>query len=200
MARYNVRDILGHYVRPRSARGDLCPHSCCQGQRAHPARMPAYLPPKMLHQASDQQLLDHYDRHGDCPRCRKQILREFERRDLTVTRRKAAGQRATSRRLEREETVEHAYVTAERETRGTLVNRKGTARGVNPRSLFTGSEERARRYASEELLEHWQTHGRPTAAMHHGRDTRVQPRATEPRRRKRGVSSVRPVSAVRHRP
>lgn len=160
--------------------------------------MPAYMPPKMLRKATDEQLADHYDKHGNCPRCQKQILRELERRDHA----EAVKRAAFSRRMEREETVEYAYVTAEQDTRGSMVNRKGQARGVDPRSLFTGSEERARRYASEELLEHWQTHGRPTAAMFAGRDTRVQPRATEPRRRQRGVRSVpkvRKVPAVQYR-
>ncbi|HMD25235.1 MAG TPA: hypothetical protein VKH61_14135 [Streptosporangiaceae bacterium] len=183
MPPYNVRDTLGHYVRPKSARGDLCPHSCCQGKRRHPARLPAYIPPKMLKQASDNQLAEHYSEHGDCPKCRRQIEREMDRRDLAEARQRGARSRAT----ERGETVEHHYVTAERETRGSMVNRKGQAAGVDPRSLFTGSEERARRYASDELLEHWQTTGRPTAAMFRGEDTRVQPRATAWKRKPRGV-------------
>jgi len=34
---YSVRDLLGHFVRPRSARGKMCPHACCRNKRVHPA-------------------------------------------------------------------------------------------------------------------------------------------------------------------
>lgn len=90
-------------------------------------------------------------------------------------------------------------MTAERATSGYMLNRNGMARGINPQSLFTGSEERARRYASEELLEHWQRHGRPTAAMFRGKDTRVQPRATEPKRRQYGIKGHPSLAATRRR-
>ena len=157
--------------------------------------MPVILPNKLLRRASDEDLAAHYDRvqgsSAKDARARAQVLHEMERRDRAEEerkrRREAVAYGAYSRRQEREEAVEHAYVTAERETRGNMLNRKGEARGINPRSLFTGSEERARRYGSEELLEHWQTHGRPTAAMFRGRDTRVRPRATEPMRRQYGI-------------
>lgn len=203
MARYNVRDILGHYVAPRSARGDMCPHACCMNKRVHPSNYPAILPPRLLRKASDEDLEQHYRTHRNCPKCERQVIRELNRRDQADQLRKAAGARAYSRRMEREEAVEYAYVTAERETRGNMLNPRGRARGISDRSLFTGSEERARRYASEELLEHWQVHGRPTIGMFRGRDTRVQPKATEPRRKVRGVREVRKVrtvQAVRHRP
>jgi hypothetical protein len=29
MARYNVRDLIGHYVAPRSAEGKMWPQACC---------------------------------------------------------------------------------------------------------------------------------------------------------------------------
>src|SRR5271156_3437187 len=142
MGKYNVRDVLGHYVRPKSARGDTCPHSCCQGRRVHTSRMPAFLPPRMLKTASDNDLADHYQKHGDCPKCQRQIEREMDRRDRQEIARRAVGQRAWSRRMEREEAVEHAFVSAEAATSGYMLNRKGQARGISDRSLFTGSEER----------------------------------------------------------
>ena len=71
--------------------------------------------------------------------------------------------------------------------RGNMVNAKGRGRGVNPRTLITGREETFRRYASDELLEYYAEHHRPTTASFRGADTRVHPKATEPRRRKRGV-------------
>jgi hypothetical protein len=195
MARYNVRDLIGHFVTPRSAQGKMCPHACCRNKRVHPENMPVILPNKLLRRASDEDLAAHYERiHGNTAkdeRARAQVLYEMDRRDRREVERRrhreAIAHGAYARRLDREETVEHAYVTAERDTRGNMLNRKGEARGINPRSLFTGSEARARRYASEELLEHWQEHGRPTAAMFRGKDTRVHAMATEPRRREYGV-------------
>ena len=195
MAFYNVRDLIGHFVKPRSAEGRMCPHACCRNRRVHPANMPVILPNKLLRRASDEDLQAHYARvSGDSAkdaRARAQVLHEMDRRDRLeerrAERRKIVAYGAYSRRLEREEAVEHAYVSAERSTNGYMLNQRGMARGVDPRSLFTGSEDRARRYASEELLEHWQSHGRPTVGMFRGRDTTVQPKATEPRRREFGV-------------
>jgi hypothetical protein len=188
-------------------RGKMCPHACCRNKRVHPANMPVILPSKLLRRASDEDLAAHYDRvqgsSAKDARARAQVLYELERRDRVAgerkRRREAVAYGAYARRLEREEAVEHAYVTAERATRGYMLNCKGMAWGINPRSLFTGSEERARRYASEELLEHWQMHGRPTAAMFRGRDTRVQPRATEPKRRQYGVKGHPSLAAARRR-
>lgn len=51
---------------------------------------------------------------------------------------------------------------AERDTNGVLVNRDGRAKGITADSLFTGNTDRAIRYASEELIEHWSHHGRLT--------------------------------------
>lgn len=192
-----IRDLLGHFSKPRD-KGKMCPHACCRNKRVHPDNMPVVLPSKLLRRASDADLEEHYRRVAGKPKedaARNQVIYELERRERVEVerkrRREAVAYGAYSRRLEHEEAVEYAYVTAERETRGSMLNRKGEARGINPRSLFTGSEDRARRYASEELLEHWQKHGRPTRAMMQGKDTRVQPKATEPRRRQFGVGRAR---------
>lgn len=50
-----------------------------------------------------------------------------------------------------------AYVRAEAVTNGRLLNDRGLARGIDALSLFMGPWARARAYASEELLEHWET-------------------------------------------
>ncbi|GAB2702529.1 hypothetical protein BKA24_001664 [Microbacterium marinum] len=52
------------------------------------------------------------------------------------------------------------YTRAETETNGRLVNAEGRARGIDPMSLFLGPAARARRWASEELLDHWTRHPR----------------------------------------
>ena len=45
---YNVRDLLGHFVKPRAAKGKMCPHACCRNKRVHPGNMPVILPSKLL--------------------------------------------------------------------------------------------------------------------------------------------------------
>jgi hypothetical protein len=55
-----------------------------------------------------------------------------------------------------------AYLAAEEATRGALVNARGKRAGIDAYSLFMGSGVRARAYASEELLEHWESHPRLT--------------------------------------
>jgi hypothetical protein len=72
-----------------------------------------------------------------------------------------------------------------------MLNAAGRAQGIDPRSLFTGPESRARRYASEELLEHWQSHHRPTARFFAGKDSRVYEKYSAPRRRQYGVQARR---------
>ena len=112
----------------------------------------------------------------------------------TVERRATARERyqatVIGRRFERAEAVEHAYVQAENATNGYMLNAAGRANAIDPRSLFTGPESRARRYASEELLERWQTHHRPTARFFAGKDTRVYEKYTTPKRKPRGVRCV----------
>ncbi|GAA4059770.1 phage minor capsid protein [Actinomadura miaoliensis] len=58
--------------------------------------------------------------------------------------------------------VHAQWLAAEEATNGYLVTREGTARGIDPRSLFTGPEARARRWASDELKAWWDQNGRMT--------------------------------------
>lgn len=54
------------------------------------------------------------------------------------------------------------YLEAETETRGHMLNSASTAADVEPLSLFTGNAARARKYASDELKQWWDNHGRIT--------------------------------------
>jgi len=54
-----------------------------------------------------------------------------------------------------------------------MLKRRGQDAGIYPRSLFTGPESRARKYASEELLAHSGWNPRPTEAYFSGADTRI---------------------------
>lgn len=192
MARYATRDMIGHFVSPASAAGKMCPHACCRNRRVHPENYPVILPSKLLRRASDADLAKHYD-STDNEAARAQVLYEMERRDQAEAsrraRREAYAQRLFNQRVEREEAVEWSYTRAEDATNGYMLNRAGNAAGVSPRSLFTGSETRARRYASEELLNHWQENPRPTAAMHRGQDTRIGAQYTASRRKQYGVTT-----------
>ena len=174
----------------------MCPHPCCRNRRVHPSNFPVILPNRLLRRASDDDLAEHFkqvsrQRTSDETAAWYQILAEMERRDELTERRAAARERyqasVLGRRFERAEAVEHAYVAAENATRGQVLNKAGQANDIEPRSLFTGPESRARRYASEELLAHWETHPRPTARMFAGGDTRVHERYSAPGRRQRGA-------------
>lgn len=55
-----------------------------------------------------------------------------------------------------------AWLNAEGETNGFLLNEAGRNAGIDPRSLFVGQESRARKYASDELLAWFDAHGRLT--------------------------------------
>ena len=118
---------------------------------------------------------------------RVQIIYEMARRDVAAERREAAEerrrQRWTARKFERAEAIDRAWLEAEAATKGNMLNRRGQESGISERSLFTGPESRARKYASEELLNHWQTHPRPTEAYFQGQDTTLGPQYTAPRRR-----------------
>lgn len=54
-----------------------------------------------------------------------------------------------------------------------MLNRRGREAGIDERPLFRGPEARARKYASEELLNYWEDHPRPTEAYFRGEDTRL---------------------------
>jgi hypothetical protein len=176
MARYNIRDVFKHFVKPRSAAGDACPHSCCRGYKVHPANLPGYVKPGVLRKFSDAELGEHYGKHADCDRCREALEKELNRRDRVDAARRATGQRNKARAQERHEHVAREIDAAEAATRGSLVNARGRALGISERSLFTGSEDRAMRYASRELINYWQEHPRPTAASMSG-NVRVRQKA-----------------------
>jgi hypothetical protein len=56
--------------------------------------------------------------------------------------------------------VRRQWLAAENATNGYLVTNEGEAKGIDPISLFSGPEARARRWASDELKAWWDEHGR----------------------------------------
>lgn len=67
-------------------------------------------------------------------------------------------------RAEYDDTLYAQYMAAEEATNGAMLNARGREKGIDPFTLFMGNETRARAYASEELIEHWETHPRITFA------------------------------------
>ena len=91
---------------------------------------------------------------------------ERQRRDTAMTMLRDQGYQGAnfdslSRAAFREE-AERLYFAAEDDTRGHMLNKLALNSGISERSLFTGPESRARKYASDELLQFWQDHGRLT--------------------------------------
>lgn len=67
-------------------------------------------------------------------------------------------------RAEYDDTLYAQFNAAEEATNGAMLNARGREKGIDPFTLFMGNETRARAYASEELIEHWETHPRTTFA------------------------------------
>lgn len=56
MGHYAIRDLFGHFVKPVSREGRVCPHKCCRGCRAHPADKPLIPDTAVLRALTDEQL------------------------------------------------------------------------------------------------------------------------------------------------
>lgn len=203
MARYNVRDLLGHWVAPRSGQGKMCPHACCRNKRVHPANMPVILPNRLLRRASDDDLAEHYQRvspSSPTPQqeaAQAQVLYEMERRDRTErqreSHREAVASTRAARSMERESEFERISAQAEAYTRGYLVSPAGRAAGIGDREILAGREATFRRYASDEAREFFSSTPRPTAAyLRSGKDTRYSPGYSSRRRRRSAGLPGRP--------
>lgn len=168
--RYNVRDQLGHYVKPQSQADHPCHHRCCRGERAHPKNLPVKLDRQYLRSLSGDELeteLSQYTRFIDTHEGGfLQIVAELDRRDESEKRAAARKQRARERRQEREseyqDEVYRQWLQAEAETNGYMLNKAGKAAGIDERSLFTGPQSRVAKYASRELRDYFDAHPRPT--------------------------------------
>ena len=65
-------------------------------------------------------------------------------------------------RAEFELVVQAAYEAAEVATNARFLNRRGLAAGIDSYSLMTGPYARVQAFASPELIEHFETVGRPS--------------------------------------
>jgi len=170
--RYNVRDQRGHWVKPKTARGHLCHHSCCNGTRVHPEHLPVKISKSYLRTLTPPQLereLDAYMNFADThEHGMTQIIGEIDRRDESQRRREAHKARAKDRREHRagehRDEVYRQWLAAEAATNGYMLNKAGKRADIDERTLFTGPEYRVAKYASPELIEYFQDHPRPTRA------------------------------------
>lgn len=209
MARYNIRDMLGHFIAPRSGEGKMCPHACCRNKRVHPKNMPVILPDRLLRRASDDDLAEHYQRVSPASptvqqeAAQAQVLYEMNRRDERqarqvqreterTRRREAVSATRAARGMERESEYERIALQAEAYTRGNLVNAAGRVAGIGDREILTGREATFARYASDEAREFFTSTARPTAAYFRGADTRYSPKFSSPYRRRSAGLPARP--------
>lgn len=142
----------------------MCPHPCCRGRRRHPDRFPVMLPKGLLDSATDEELITHLQRPavGDNGDAVVQAVGELERREQ---RQKRADLRKSvqrhKRRSKQEEYrlwLETEWTAAEESTRGNMLNKRGRAKGIDPRSLWTANDRTRNAYASEELRAYWNAH------------------------------------------
>ncbi|MCF6467395.1 hypothetical protein FAF44_03060 [Nonomuraea sp. MG754425] len=117
----------------------------------------------------------------------EQMRRQDSRAHAESQRRPGETLNQVVRRLY-DEWLELQGIAAERYTRGNLINRAGRAAGVDGRTLLSGPQARADRYASDELRVWWEQHPRMTLvefrAQMLGRasDRKAAQRAKEQRR------------------
>lgn len=103
--------------------------------------------------------LDEATREGD-EMALDIIRKEWDRRDRERSGYRGTGFTRAQLRTMYAEHVDMEYWAAERESNGFLLNEAGRAAGVDPKSLFTGTEARALKYASDELKWYWSEHPR----------------------------------------
>lgn len=80
---------------------------------------------------------------------------ELTRRERQVAGYRGTGMTRAELRTQYAEHVDREYWAAEAETNGFMVTDEGRRLGIDPKSLFTGTETRAWRYASDELKWYW---------------------------------------------
>jgi hypothetical protein len=169
---YNKRDLFGHYVKPPAAAGHECPHRCCQGKREHPKDARVQFDPRVIRGLTNAELAEELDKYLEFDHTHykgyTQVTAELDRRDERARNASARKERARDRGRRRSEEhrdeVYRQFWQAENATNGYMLSKEGKKADVDPVSLFTGPESRVKKYASPELYEWFQTHGRPTRA------------------------------------
>jgi hypothetical protein len=94
------------------------------------------------------------------------VLAEMARRDRRDARTAVDQGRWAKTKQEWLLAAQAAYEVAEAATNGYMLSKEGQAAGIDPFDLWAGSAAQANRYASEELLGHWETHPRLTVSAY----------------------------------
>ena len=107
---------------------------------------------------ASEDLRDLYNEAVDAndPQALAFLSKELERREKQSAGYRGTGYTRAELRVQYTEWVDRSYWQAEAATNGHLLNAEGLRAGIDPRSLFTGTEARAKKYASTDLLYHWQ--------------------------------------------
>lgn len=167
---------MGHYVVRKDAAGRPCHHHCCAGKRAHPKNLPVKLDRGYLRSLTGPELdeelgqyVNFIDTHEGGFR---QVVAEIDRRDqmekTAAARKMRARERRQGRESEYKDEVYRQWLQAEAETNGYMLNKAGKAAGIDERTLFTGPQSRVAKYASRELRDYFDQHGRPTRVSWYG--------------------------------
>jgi hypothetical protein len=105
---------------------------------------------------------DYLDAYADVHGTDVDELRRQERTAVVDEQRRAGETRDQAARRLYDEWVHLQWLAAETATNGYLLSAAGVAAGIDPRTLWGGTADRARRYASEELKRWWVEHPRRT--------------------------------------
>ena len=174
--RYALRDQMGHYVQRNDAAERPCHHRCCQGRRVHPKGLPVKLDRRYLRSLTGPELEEELSEYVNFIDTHEegfhQVVAEIDRRDQMEKTAAARKMRARERRQQREaeykDEVYRQWLQAEAQTNGYMLNKAGKAADIDERSLFTGPQSRVAKYASRELRDYFDQHGRPTRVSWYG--------------------------------
>lgn len=123
---------------------------CCQAGRQ------TGMLPEALADYPDAVIADWYGA-ADTAQWREVLEREMTRRDRSD---RASEGRSTPPPEEWHLAAHAQWQDAETVCAGVLLNARGVQAGIDPFTLWSGPQDRAEAYASEELREYWRLHGR----------------------------------------
>ena len=109
-----------------------------------------------------EDLMDLYNTAADAndPQAMAFVSKELEKRERQAAGYRGTGYTRAELREQYDEHVDREYWAAEAAANGFLLNEAGRREGIDPKSLFTGTEARALKYASDELKWYWSDHPR----------------------------------------
>lgn len=144
--------------------------------------------PRKMQAWTDAELTAYCIRRASNPWAMDALEEELTRRDtLRAAERKIAERkrrvrnRSLAERMEYQDVVEAMYLAADAACRGVLVNNRARAAGIDGRWLFSGPEAYARKHASRELLDWWESHPRLTFAAWKAGQREPEHDPTDPR-------------------